>query len=77
MNPVRAVVPSDKSSYGRQQLLSTYKNLGWTGSSGKAAVMKARDLGYMRRMQNKHRLSIGWKANKHQTYFKDRNGMCM
>jgi len=77
LNPVRAVVPSNKSSYGKQHLLSTYKSLGWTGSSGKAAVMKARDLGYMRRMQNKHSLSLGWKANKHQKYFKDRNGMCM
>ena len=41
----------------------------------KAAVMKARDLGFMRRMQNKAGLQLGWKANK-QKYFKDRNGMC-
>lgn len=75
LNPVRAVVASNNAS-GRQHLLSTYRSLGWTGSSGKAAVMKARDLGYMRRMQNRARLQLGWKANKHQTYFKDRNGMC-
>jgi len=77
LNPERALVVTGKTSYGRQHLLSTYKSLGWTGSSGKAAVMKARDLGYMRRMQNKQNLSLGWKANKHQKYFKDRNGMCM
>jgi len=77
LNPERAVVPSDKSSSGRQHLLSTYKSLGWTGSSGKAAVIKARDLGFMRRMQNKQSMQLGWKANKHQKYFKDRNGMCM
>merc|ERR1712112_613349 len=73
LNPERALVVSQNS--GRQHLLSTYKSLGWTGSSGKAAVMKARDLGYMRRVQNKASLHLGWKANK-QKYFKDRNGMC-
>jgi len=75
LNPARAIVPAS-NSYGRQHLLSTYKSLGWTGSCGKAAVMKARDLGYMRRMQNKASLNLGWKANKQQKYFKDRNGMC-
>jgi len=75
LNPERAVVAAHNTQ-GRQHLLSTYKSLGWTGSSGKAAVIKARDLGYMRRMQNKARLHLGWKANKHMTYFKDRNGMC-
>merc|ERR1712098_536768 len=74
LNPERALVVSQNS--GRQHLLSTYKSLGWTGSCGKAAVMKARDLGYMRRMQNKASLNLGWKANKQQKYFKDRNGMC-
>jgi len=74
LNPERALVASQNS--GRTQLLSTYRSLGWTGSTGKAAVMKARDLGYMRRAQNKAYLQLGWKANKHQTYFKDRNGMC-
>ena len=74
LNPERAVVLSQNSN-NKHHLLSTYKSLGWTGSSGKAAVMKARDLGFMRRMQNKAGLQLGWKANK-QKYFKDRNGMC-
>jgi len=76
LNPNRDVVPVNRSTSGR--LLSTYKSLGWTGSSGKAAQVKARDLGYMRRLQNYHNMKIGSKANKLRgnTHFRDRNGMC-
>ena len=58
------------------KLLSTYRALGWTGSSGSAAVTKARDLSFMRRVQNKHSLKLGMNSNN-QKHFKDRNGMCM
>lgn len=76
LNPNRDLVPVNRSTSGR--LLSTYKSLGWTGSSGKAAQIKARDLGYMRRLQNYHRMKLGSKANKLRgnTHLIDRNGMC-
>jgi len=76
LNPERALVLKDRSSSGR--LLSTYRSLGWTGSSGKDAAVKARDLGYMRRLQNYHNMKVGVKGNKLRgnTHFRDRNGMC-
>ena len=78
LNPNRALVLADnKSSQSRHHnLLTSYKALGWTGSSGQAAVTKAKDLSFMRRVQNKHSLKLGMKTN-HQKHFKDRNGMCM
>jgi len=76
LNPERAVVLKNRSTSGR--LLSTYRSLGWTGSSGKDAQVKARDLGYMRRLQNYHSMKLGKKSNKlwNNIHFKDRNGMC-
>lgn len=78
-----------------RKYLGLYRALGWTGSTGPAAVTKARychevsrvlsshdschfarDLSFMRRVQNKHGLKLGMKTN-HQKHFKDRNGMCM
>ena len=84
-----------------RKYLGLYRALGWTGSTGPAAVTKARychvscvtcyvscqlmthgpclfarDLSFMRRVQNKHGLKVGMKTN-HQKHFKDRNGMCM
>ena len=76
LNPERALVVTERNSRVRHHLLSTYRALGWTGSSGAAAVVKARDLGYMRRLQNKNSLKLGFKGNN-QKHFKDRNGMCM
>jgi len=73
LNPNRSVVLVDKS---RHNLMSTYRSLGWTGTSGQEAVTRARDLGFMRRITNKHNLKLGMKSN-HQKHFKDRNGMCM
>jgi len=81
INPVKAIAiakaPHGMSSSGRQ-LLPTYRSLGWTGSSGPAAIQKARDLGYMRRLQQRHWQRLGSKANalRGDTHFKDRNGMC-
>ena len=89
LNPNRALVLADKN----RKYLGLYRALGWTGSTGPAAVTKARychvsrvmlahvfhfarDLSFMRRVQNKHGLKLGMKTN-HQKHFKDRNGMCM
>jgi len=76
LNPERALIPKDRSASGR--FLCTYRALGWTGSSGKDALIKAKDLGHMKRLENYHRMKVGVKANKLRgnTHFKDRNGMC-
>jgi len=75
LNPNRSLVAVDNKA-AHAKLLSTYRSLGWTGSSGSAAVTKARDLSFMRRAQNKHFLKLGMNSNN-QKHFKDRNGMCM
>merc|ERR1719481_1592461 len=81
VNPVKALVvsrsPHGMGSSGRQ-LLPTYRSLGWTGTQGKAAIRKAKDLGVMKRLQNYHWQKIGVNANKLRgnTHFRDRNGMC-
>jgi len=61
-----------------KQLVATYRQLGWTGSCGKEAVRKAKDLGHMRRLQQYHWQRLGSKSNKlwNNIHFKDRNGMC-
>jgi len=77
LNPNRSLVLADnRSSSARYSLLSTYKSVGWTGSSGQDAVVKARDLNFLRKLRNKQNLKVGMKGNN-QKHFKDRNGMCM
>uniref|UniRef100_A0AC35G9P0 C2H2-type domain-containing protein n=1 Tax=Panagrolaimus sp. PS1159 TaxID=55785 RepID=A0AC35G9P0_9BILA len=44
--------------------LGKYKALGWTGATGAVAVMKARDISYMKRIASKHWMQQGMKANK-------------
>jgi len=59
------------------RLLSTYRALGWTGSNRLEVSKKVKDLKYMHKLQNKQRMQLGTRANKLQTHFRDRNGMCM
>ena len=85
------MLADNRSSSARYSLLSTYKSVGWTGSSGQDAVVKvrsvqsitasnfllqARDLNFLRKLRNKQNLKVGMKGNN-QKHFKDRNGMCM
>lgn len=74
LNPNRSLVPVDKSASSR--VISTYRALGWTGSNRVEVMKKVRDIKFMHRMQNKSSMRLGWKANKLQTHFLDRNGMC-
>merc|ERR1712062_239273 len=74
LNPNRSLVLAyNRSSSARYSLLSTYKSVGWTGSSGQDAVVKARDLNFLRKLRNKQNLKVGMKGNN-QKHFKDRNG---
>jgi len=75
LNPNRSVVLVGSRS-SRHNLMSTYKSLGWTGSYGQDAVVKARDLNFLRKLKNKQRLTVGMKGNN-QKHFRDRNGACM
>jgi len=75
LNPNRELVlASNKSASGR--VLSTYRAMGWTGSNRVEVVKKVRDIKFMNRMRNKSHMQLGAKANKLQTHFRDRNGMC-
>jgi len=74
LNPNRSLVPVDKSAKGR--FLSTYRAFGWTGTNSVEVAKKARDIKFMARLRNKSQMQLGWKANRLQTHFRDRNGMC-
>lgn len=54
-----------------QKLMSHYKALGWTGCTGEAAKVKARDIQFAQKAFHKNRMQIGVKANKLQTYFRE------
>lgn len=47
------------------------------GTNRVEVAKKARDIKFMHRMQNKNYMKLGTKANRLQTHFLDRNGMCM
>lgn len=52
-------------------MLSRYKSLGWTGTTGEAAVRKARDIQFVEKVRKYKWLDIGMKNNKaKQTYFR-------
>jgi hypothetical protein len=53
------------------------KNLLFLGTNRVEVAKKARDIKFMHRMQNKNYMKLGTKANRLQTHFLDRNGMCM
>jgi len=74
LNPNRELVIVDKSAKGR--VLSTYRAMGWTGASSVEVAKKVRDIKFMNRVRNKQHMQLGWRANRLQTHFRDRNGMC-
>jgi len=75
LNPNRELVLA-ASSKPSGNVLSTYRAMGWTGSNRVEVVKKVRDIKFMNRLRNKSHMQLGAKANKLQTYFRDRNGMC-
>lgn len=67
LNPDRTVaLPQRKLN----TFLSTYRALGWSATDKVAAAKKARDIIYMRKVQAKHRMQVGVKANKLQHHFR-------
>ncbi|GAB6022356.1 hypothetical protein CHUAL_006476 [Chamberlinius hualienensis] len=56
-------------------VMSHYRGLGWTGTTGEAAIRKAKDLSLMHMKRSKHHMKLGVKANKLQRYFRLQNPM--
>jgi len=55
------------------KVMTQYKSMGWLGTTGPAAVQKARDIAYANRMRSRYAMNVGVKANKLQRYFRDDN----
>uniref|UniRef100_A0A069DTG3 Putative c2h2-type zn-finger protein n=1 Tax=Panstrongylus megistus TaxID=65343 RepID=A0A069DTG3_9HEMI len=52
------------------KVLSSYRALGWTSTDKIAAERKAKDIKYMKMVQNKYFMQLGVKSNKLQKYFR-------
>ncbi|PSN43459.1 hypothetical protein C0J52_23085 [Blattella germanica] len=67
IDPHSKVVPHQKKLH---KVLAQYRALGWTETQREAAVRKARDLHYMKRLQSKYMTNLGVKGNKLQKHFR-------
>lgn len=72
LNPERAVVLRRSSG----PVMDHYKRFGWTGLTSSEVKKKAKDLQFMKRLQQKQWMKLGTKANKLQHHWRDPNGMC-
>jgi len=54
-----------------QKLMSHYKALGWTGCTGDAAKVKAKDIQFAQKAFHKNRMQLGVKANKLQHHYRE------
>uniref|UniRef100_A0A1B6EGT6 C2H2-type domain-containing protein n=1 Tax=Clastoptera arizonana TaxID=38151 RepID=A0A1B6EGT6_9HEMI len=59
-DPKKQAMPLQKKVH---RIIAQYKALGWSGSDKQAIAKKARDINFMQRVQNKHRMKLGMKAN--------------
>ncbi|PNF20600.1 hypothetical protein B7P43_G04265 [Cryptotermes secundus] len=67
IDPNHSIIPRQKRL---QRVLVQYRALGWTETQQEAAVRKARDIHYMKRIQSKYATNLGVKANKLQRHFR-------
>lgn len=66
-----AVVPIIKGPDRKlHKVLAHYRASGWTVAEQKQVAKRAKDIHYMRRMQNKFHMRLGVKANKLQTHYR-------
>jgi len=70
LRPDRQLVLSRNTS-ALNKVISQYKALGWTGTSGAAAQTKAKDIAYVRRFQAQQWTQLGVKGNRLQRHFRD------
>jgi len=54
-----------------QKLMSQYKALGWNGSCGEAAKLKAKDIDFAYKAFHKRHMQLGIKANKMQHHYRE------
>ncbi|CAL1530091.1 unnamed protein product [Lymnaea stagnalis] len=55
------------------KMLSYYKALGWTGSTGTQVAIRVKDLKYMQRLRTRHHMELGCKANMLRHRFRNPN----
>jgi len=72
LNPNRELVLANS---GKDRMISTYRAMGWTGTTGEMAKSKARDQKFIRRTQAKHWMKVGCKANLLQHHYREQNPM--
>jgi pre-60S factor REI1 len=65
----RLTLSRDSSEVSR--VISHYKSLGWTGTTGTAAVVKAKDVAYFQRQRAENWTKLGVNANRLQKHFRD------
>ena len=53
------------------RVLNQYKALGWSGLSKPEARQKAKDVKFMHKVQQKHYMKLGVKANRLQKHWVD------
>eukprot|EP00088_Acartia_fossae_P017771 TRINITY_DN2017_c0_g2_i1.p1 TRINITY_DN2017_c0_g2~~TRINITY_DN2017_c0_g2_i1.p1 ORF type:complete len:374 (-),score=116.40 TRINITY_DN2017_c0_g2_i1:479-1600(-) len=75
LNPNRELIlaKAAKDKSGGKTLLSTYRALGWSGSSKQEVAKKVRDIKFMNRQMNKHYMKRGRQNNDLMRHFHDRN----
>lgn len=57
-----------------RKVLQHYRALGYLGTTGAAAVKKARDISYVKRIKDRYNLKLGLKQNKFQPHFRNQIG---
>jgi len=75
LDPNRSAVAVRSNGSMFHKIMSHYRALGYHGSTSQDAVVKHRDIKFMRRMQNKNYMKVGIKANKFQFHFRNQNPM--
>merc|ERR1719273_2049266 len=75
LNPNRQLVAARTGREGGAGLVSTYRKLGWTGTTGADAKRKAKDIRFIKNMQSKKFMFLGVKANRLQHHYREQNPM--
>lgn len=60
----KAVVLKKKPGHSLHEIVAKYRSLNWNGATRSDVVRKYKDLEFMMKMQNKHRMKLAVKANK-------------
>lgn len=75
LDPNRSAVVVRSQGSVFHKIMSHYRALGYNGTTSQDALVKHRDIKFMRRMENKNHMRVGVKANKFQHHFRNQNPM--